>query len=429
MPTQKKNKKRLLYISFLALAGAVAGQFSCARPATHYVVDAAMSSAHRPEHPAKKASNSTLYLSNTIQLKAEQGGQAFPSAQEGFLLLAGDMHCHINPPDHAPHATRGLSETIELANSEGLDFVVLTPHVGARFFQFDNERAYYSDALARLSRRIEDFKGRKPLFITGFEYTDHVYGHVGASFANLNEVLDALPTAEAVLHPERFFEQYLAHGGVLIVNHPLVVPIDSIIPMARADLSWRPFTSAGPFPPEINAIHKLAEGFEAYNLVATHLRDDLLLGQADHSLLSTFSLLDKEILNEKRRMTPVGGSDSHSGHLRATTFVLSRGKDIPSLREAIVAGRLCVRDPGACSFQARGISGIWQPVGASIEAKDWLDLAASGEDIEFILNGQSAERLPSGGSVRISIESGRCSVVRARVDQGFSAPIYVNCPF
>lgn len=428
--SQLKKTTRLLTLTLLFGAAALSiAQCSCAKPASHYVLDAAMSSAHRPEFPEQKRENSTLYLSNTIQLKNGADGQAIPSAQTGYLLLSGDLHCHINPPDHAPHATRGLAQTIELANSEGLDFVVLTPHVGARFFQFDDERAYYSEALAQMERRVEQFPGRKPLFISGFEYTDHAYGHVGASFADLNKVLDAVPTAEAAVHPERFFEEYVKHGGVLIVNHPLVVPIDSIISIARADLSWRPFTSTGPFPPEINAIHRLAQGFEAYNLAATHLRDEWLVGETDHSLLATLRLLDKEILNDRRRMTPVGGSDSHSGHLRATTFVLARGKDADSLREAIVAGRLCVRDPGACSFQVRGESGEWYPVGGSLKAKNWLDLAAFGEDVEFILNGRSVSRLPEGGSARISIESEECSVVRARVDQGYSAPIYVNCPF
>lgn len=422
-----KKGSRWLMLSLLAAFASAFSLCSCAKPVSHYALDAAMSSAHRPEQPSsgQAASNSTLLLSNSIKM---QSGDA-AAAQRGFLLLAGDTHCHINPPDHAPHVTRGLAETIELANSEGLDFVILTPHVGARFFQSPYERDYYTAKLAQLQRRIDGSPGRKPLFITGFEYTDHDYGHVGAAFADLNEVLDAVPTAEALLHPERFFEQYVALGGVLIVNHPLVVPIDSIIAMARANLSWRPFTSAGTFPPEINAISRLAQGFEAYNLAATHLRDDFLLSEPDKTLLATLSLLDKEIPLEMRRMTPVGGSDSHSGHLRATTFVLSRSITAEGIRDALVEGRACVRDPAACSFAARDMSGAFRPVGSQVSAKGSIELAAEGSDVEFFVNGKSAASLPEGGTAFISIESDRCTTVRARVDQGYSAPIYVNCRF
>lgn len=87
------------------------------------------------------------------------------------------------------------------------------------------------------------------LFLLGMEYTDHRYGHVSASLADVEAVLDELPIEEAHLHPERYFERFVARGGLLVVDHPLVTPLDSIVRIARADLSWRPFTSSGPFPP------------------------------------------------------------------------------------------------------------------------------------------------------------------------------------
>jgi hypothetical protein len=63
-----------------------------------------------------------------------------PHSRAGFLVLAGDTHCHIRPPDAAWHVDRGLHETLTLAKQEHLDFVILTPHVRARFFQNTNER-------------------------------------------------------------------------------------------------------------------------------------------------------------------------------------------------------------------------------------------------------------------------------------------------
>src|SRR5207302_1447252 len=118
-------------------------------------------------------------------------------------------------------------------------------------------------------------------------YTDHQYGHIGVAFADLETVLAEVSTTESQAHPERFFEAWVAHGGTLVVNHPMVTPLDSIVAIARADLSWRPWTAKGPFPAEIRAVDRLAQGFEAYNVPATTLRDPLLVGRPDVTLLAT----------------------------------------------------------------------------------------------------------------------------------------------
>src|SRR6185295_9647533 len=166
---------------------------------------------------------------------------------------------------------------------------------------------------------------------------------IGAAFADLRKILDEVPASIARQHPERFFERFVLSGGLLVVNHPLVTPLDSMFSIARADLSWRPFTAAGPFPPEISAVNHLAQAFEAYNLTATHLRDRYLLGDTEYTLQRTLGRLDQEIVAQQRRMTPVGGSDSHTHHLRATTFVLSRSRTEAGIHDALLAGRVCVR--------------------------------------------------------------------------------------
>src|SRR5947209_8621297 len=43
-----------------------------------------------------------------------------------YQLLAGDLHCHVSPPDSPSDVTRSVLETAELARTERLDFVVLT---------------------------------------------------------------------------------------------------------------------------------------------------------------------------------------------------------------------------------------------------------------------------------------------------------------
>src|SRR5688572_19396516 len=124
-----------------AFLGALFALCSCARPASQVVVDATMSSAHRAETPYRVSPLGT--------------GRAAPAAPQRYELLAGDLHCHISPPDHPPHVTRGAAETVELAHNEGLDFVMLTPHVGSRFFQEASHRAHVVRELAQMKRDIE----------------------------------------------------------------------------------------------------------------------------------------------------------------------------------------------------------------------------------------------------------------------------------
>lgn len=372
-----------------------------------------MACAHRPSGPCPTA------------LIAEKPGQQ----PQHYELLAGDMHCHVSPPDRPPHVTRGIEETVALAHDENLDFVVLTPHVRAPFFMSPSRREQVLSSLTRLEQDLAKQSTGKTTFIVGFEYTDFGYGHVGAAFADLRQVLDAVPAEEAIANPGRFFEEYVARGGVLTINHPLLTPLDSFFSRAQADLSWRPFTAPGPYPDEIVAADRLAQGVEAFNLAIFELRDRFLLFDTHSTLRATLALLDHEIVERGRRMTPVGGSDTHSGHLRATTFVWSKGRDPAAIREGILAGRVCVRDPAACSFAVRAESGPWLSVGSSVSGVSALKARANGVSIEIFVNGKVITPESAGQEVDIPLDAGRCTVLRARVDEGYSAPIYANCPF
>ena len=388
--------------AFAALAAS-----ACARPAGHYAVDAAMVSAYRadvaPPHLAGVAPRAPS--AGAPSAAAPMAGGA-PWAGR-YELLAGDLHCHVSPPDHPLEASRGPAETVELARDEGLDFVVLTPHVGARFFAEPAERDAVVDGLARLRREIEGAAGaggapggRATTFIYGLEYTDHQYGHLGLSFADLERVLAAVPAAVARTTPARFFEEYAAQGGLVVIHHPLVTPLDSVFSMARANLSWRPFTAAheAPFPPEIAAATRLAQGIEAYNLTVTHLRDRYLLGDTDRTLLATLALIDRQILAQGRRIAPVGGSDSHSDHVRTMTFVLSEGRSPAAIREAIAAGRLCVRAPEACSLEVRaaGAGGAWALAGGSLRGVRAVEARAGGGPVQILVNGNVVEEPEPG---------------------------------
>ncbi|HEU4535326.1 MAG TPA: hypothetical protein VFS00_14460, partial [Polyangiaceae bacterium] len=317
----------------LGLGLATAG---CAQSLDKTAIDLAMGSAYRP--PGPEALRRTMPPSR-------------------YLLLAGDFHCHVSPPDSAHHVSRDLHDTVELARRERLDFVVLTPHIRSLFYQDPERREAARRAQALLREGLaREFTGGV-LFVPGFEYTDHRYGHVGLSFGDLEGALASVSPEEALARPERFFERYVASGGVLTVNHPFLEPIASPFSFTDYDMSWRPFTAPDDVPPEIAAVDRMAQAFEAFNLNVSHLRDPLLLGDADRSLEATLARLDREIPRRGRRMAPVGGSDSHSYYLRATTFVLAETRTARGVRDAVLAGRTCVRNPRACSVQVRGDEG------------------------------------------------------------------------
>lgn len=387
---------------------ALTALWGCGRPATHVAIETAMTSAYRP--------------ASDVPLR-----WAAESAQP--VILAGDMHCHVSPPDHPLEASRDPVATVDLARSEGLDFVVLTPHVAARFFEDDDERRAVLAQREHLRAALDERGKGRTLFVLGMEYTDHRYGHLGLAFADLRAVLDEVPASVARSHPARFFERFVAHGGLLVIHHPLSTPLDSPLSIARADLSWRPFTSPGPFPEEIAAANRLAQGVEAYNMVVTHLRDRYLLGDTPRSLLAMLVRADREIIAQERRLVPVGGTDSHTSYLRPTTYVAARDRSESAIRDAILAGRTCVRSPEACSFEVRTPGGAWRSVGETLPAAPVVEARALGGDVEVIVNGQSTAHGSAGEIFTVPLGTTGCSVIRARVGEGYSAPVYVGCPF
>ncbi len=407
-----------------AICGLIAASLGCgAGTVEHGAVDLAMTSAYRPTrghgHGQGLGSESALAV-----------GEAAPR----YHLLGGDLHCHVLPPDDATHVSRSLHDTVALAKREGLDFVVLTPHVAARFQEDEDARR----EVVREQRALKDAISGESLgglmVVPGFEYTDHELGHAGVAFADLERVLESVSVQDARKSPGLFFERWVEKGGLLVVNHPLVTALPSGPSIARADLSWRPLTAPGPgsggLRGDIDAIDRLASGFEVYNLTATHLRDRYLQGDTDKTLLATLLRLDQEIPLRNRRMTPIGGTDSHSYHLRPTTYVLAETRSIEGVRAAVAAGRTCVRAPEACSLEARvpdqRFAG-WSPLGANLITAGEVELRATGDDIELYRDGAVVATPASGATVRVPVPAGKCSVLRARVGRGFSAPIYANC--
>jgi hypothetical protein len=348
-------------------------------------------------------------------------------------VLAGDMHCHVLPPDADYHVSRELPATLALAKDEALDFVVLTPHVPARFFMDDEMRGWVLGTQQQLRERLARLHPEM-IVVPGFEYTDYRYGHVGAAFAEPSEVLGALSAGDARLTPARFFEMWVAHGGILTINHPVnrALP-EAPFPELRRDLSWRAFRGEA-VPPEIDWITHHAQTIETYNSTVTGLRDLYVVGEEDRSLREAAHLADHIARTQHRRFAAVGGSDSHGQWLRATTYVLAKERSAEGVREAVEGARTCVRGPAACTLEARLAGGdqAWLGVGESITASAPLpfipfEARASGGDTTFIVNGTIVGRGQSDEVVPIPVPANRCSIIRAVVNRSWSSGIYVNC--
>jgi hypothetical protein len=367
-----------------------------------------------------------------------------------YEVLSGDLHCHVMPPDADYHVSRELTDTIRIANEEHLDFVVLTPHVPSRFFLNPEKREWVRATQSVLRARVAlegPEAASKLIVIPGMEYTDHRYGHVGLSFANVDEVLDELTPDELRQDPARFFERWQAHGGLTTINHPVLrgIPRAPIVDL-RYDLSWRGFRRANdaslplwlPFVSEVDWLTRHATAVETHNLSVGHLVDQFWVGDPDWTLREATHLVDREARLQKRRITPVGGSDSHGMWLRPTTWLLASERSVAGIRDAIVHGRTCVRGPEACLLEVRGGDGAFHTVGASIAASNHYVDARVGQTpsadkdnlATFFVNGTIAGEGRLGDLVRLATpRDGHCSIVRASVGRSMSAPVYVDCPW
>ena len=366
-------------------------------------------------------------LVDTVMSGAYRAERASAVDVAPYVLLAGDLHCHVSPPDNPGHVGRNLPDTVTLAEEESLDFVVLSPHLWTGFLDDPSERAEALERTRTLAAAIAA-ADTDVLLIQGFEYSTYS-GHATMAFADLESVLGTIAIGD-VGASSLFFERWVAAGGLIVVNHPLLTGLDSMIPNARWDLSWHPWTESTAPPLDIATIDRLAHGWEAENSAVAHLRDHWMTGRDESSRRSVLYQIDRRIRKQRRRMTPIGGSDSHSHHIRAVTFVLAEERSERGVRDAIVDGRVCIRDPRACTFQARVPGAEWSSIGAALAtAGGEIEVRARGRDIAIVRDGEVAARPASGRVTRITAPAGECVVLRAHVDGGDSAPIYVNCPF
>jgi hypothetical protein len=345
------------------------------------------------------------------------------SAGAGVRLLAGDMHCHVSPPDGFGHVVRGLDETVRLARREGLDFVVLSPHLRSTKLLDDLELA---EEIAELRALLADLARlatpAAPLFVTGIEYTDFDYGHAVLAFGDIVGVLEEVAALPPPDRPVALFQRWIDRRGLVVIAHPLLTGVPSFLPPARTDLSWTPITSRGPVPPELVLADRRAQAFEAFNVNIAALRDRFLFHDEHQTMEDTLRLFDVRMRSRRTRWVPVGSSDSHVGSMRAATWVLARARTPEAIRDAIAAGKVCIRSPEACTFEVRAPGGRWHGVGAELGSTRTLEVRADHDDLEVFVDGRRARRGPG----IVALPAG-CSIVRARVDEGWSGVVTVGC--
>lgn len=339
-------------------------------------------------------------------------------------ILAGDLHCHAFPWDGPVHAARDLDTTVRLARSEGLDFVVVVPHLWQPHWASPGVSVHYRALHRGLRSDLAARSSSELLLIPGAEYTDDTGGHVGLAFGDMDE---AWRTFERHREPSDFFRAYVSSGGMVTIHHPFLVPLPTRLPQP-GNISWRPFTAPEfQVEPEIRTLDALASQVEAYNVDVSELRDRFEVGDRDDSLRRTFAQLDREVPRRRRRLTVTGGSDSHGSHLRSAMFVLAERRDVVAVREAMVAGRACVRSRAACTLQVSADGRSWQPPGAALEGVTVVHVRARGERIEVLHDGHPVAHPRDGQAAQVGVPPGRCSVLRARVDDGWSGLVYANC--
>lgn len=368
-----------------------------------------------------------LVLSQAPRPASDFRARVIPPAP--YLLLAGDIHCHVHPPDGRNHVVRGLDETVRLARAEGLDFVSLLPHSYGGLHAPAANRAAFAAVLADLRAQADARAEQGVILDVGIEYVETI-GHFGMVFGDVPAALAAVGGHDRVA-PRALLDAFEATGGILVLFHPVLTPVQSMMPATSVDYSWQPFTGHPRLLlPEIAEVNERAEGLEVANLFVSAARDWILFHDREASTRRALRLLDDQILTRGRRMTPVGGTDSHGFNLRPMTFVLAEERSHQAIRSAVHAGRTCVVQPEACTFEVRAEGREpWKPVGSALSRVAWVDVRASGRAVAVYRNGELVATPASGEAVRVAVPAEPCSVLRAVVDGGYSAPVYVNCPF
>lgn len=356
-----------------------------------------------------------------------------PAGSPTLKLWAGDANFQL--PEGDFKASLDLPKVLQTIKKSGLDFVFFTPAQKNRFYEDQTSLDGAVQRWREIRQFLETVPEPKPLFLPGLQVVDKAHGTVSLLFLDFPAMTVDLKSKNFRQSPQLFFYSAKAFGGLLFIDTPYAtpvrVPVQGPDRFTSQDRSWRPITDGTrdmkSYPAEIQAADELAYGLEAYSIPVSVWRDQYGLDNPLFSIVSSMQRMDDEILRRQRRMVPIAGSDSRQGkHLHPTMYIAAPSRTPQALREGMLRGRVCIRSPEPCAVRVYADDdGLPQGVGASIKAKQRIELRWQGEG-EVFRNGVSYGAFD--GRATVPAES-QCTVLRLVVDGGYSAPIYVNCPF
>ncbi len=324
--------------------------------------------------------------------------EAAKATAEHRRWLGGDLHMHVSffPEDH--DATTSLADVAASAKQEGLEFVVVTPHIWES--EWTDRGQEIRAAWRRFARDARATTGIT--LVPGAEFTTR-RGHFGVSGVDVSALTgrDLLARAHAA-------------GGFVLVNHPFAVPTN--IPNVRVsdfDMSYRVWTEGAR---GFTAI----DGAEVWN-VPLGFANVISKPGGKSGEDNAWIALDRVIHAEHRPLTAVGGSDDHHGHAQATTWVFAEDASEAAIEAALRAGEVCVGGPEAGSFRAKG-AGDWVTIGGTVKA-DTITLAWTGTArlfVDGLDRGEHAEGFsePTGGALhtyRIVVGRSRSGFIYANL--------------
>jgi len=249
---------------------------------------------------------------------------------------------HVHPPDR--DAMLPLDDVVAIARREGLEFVILTPHLYEGTWQSPERRRRW---LATWQDLAADARATAGLtVIPGAELGVRDLGHFGVSGIDLAALAggDLLDSAERA-------------GAFVVVNHPFATP--TRIPgfaVSEKDLSFRPWAHRRGAVPRI-------DGVEVWNVPLGMAN---LVSRPGGGSAEERAWLEADALarRQRRPVVAVGGTDNHLDMVSPTTWVLAPDAREPSILAGLRAGAVCVGGAEAGGLEARGERDAgWAPIG------------------------------------------------------------------
>jgi hypothetical protein len=318
--------------------------------------------------------------------------------------IPGDLHMHVSPPDDPNDVAMSAAEIARAAKAQGMEFVVLTPHM----------RAWTGAARRRFAARwrtlADDARAETGVtLIPGAELGMPGLGHFSISGIDLAALVgdDLLAAARTA-------------GAFIVVNHPFAVPTGIPgIEVSRADLSYQPGSHGATGWDDFDGVEVWNLPLSLANLVSRPG------GQGKSGEDRAFEAADQRARTERRRVAVTGGTDNHRHAVMATTWVLALDASEASIISALRDGAVCVGGPEAGELRAHGdgdAADHWARIGDSVHAAKRVELRWTGTAELFV---DGADQGEHDGGAKLDVD-GAVHTFRIVVGASRSGFVYAN---